>query len=388
MKLSRLTALLCVLLLGLSAMQAAFAAKEEEPAMYTFIPNWENVKPLGRTHPLADSLWLAFSGTGAEFTFHGSRCEVTIAGDNNAAKPNDEGNKVRIAIEVDGVRVVDDMIDQKEKTYTVLDEAEARDVVVRIVKLSETAMSTCGVKAIRVDSAQGIRPTARKARKIEFIGDSITCGYGVDDEVAEHHFSTATEDATRAYAYRTAEKLDADYSLVSISGYGIISGYTATGESKVANQIIPTFYEKLGFSYGTYNRKIVAGVKWDFSAFVPDLIVVNLGTNDDSYTLDHADRREEYRAAYVEFLKVIRRNNPDAKILCTLGVMGDRLYPMVAQAVADYTAETGDTNIASMKFDVQKASDGYVADWHPTAVTHEKAAEKLAEEIRGLMGWE
>ena len=384
MKMIRLLVLLaCALLLAVPAC----AENEEEPAMYTVTPNWENVKTLGRTHQLPDSLWMCFSGSGAEFTFHGARCEVTIAGDNKAY-PGDRDNLVRIGIYVDGVRVVDEMIDAKEKTFTVLDAAEARDVTVRIVKLSETAMSTCGVKEIRVDDPEGIRPTPVKSRKIEFIGDSITCGYGVDDEVAEHHFSTTTEDATRAYAYRTAQLLDADYSLVSISGYGIISGYTATGEEKVTAQQLPKFYEKLGFSYNTYQKKIAATLKWDFDAFRPDLIVINLGTNDDSYTLDNPERREEYRAAYVEFLKVVRRNNPDARILCTLGVMGDRLYPMVYRAVADYKAETGDTNISAMKFDVQKASDGYVADWHPTAVTHEKAAAKLTAEIRKLMGWE
>lgn len=384
MKMIRLLVLLaCALLLAVPAC----AENEEEPAMYTVTPNWENVKPLGRTHQLPDSLWMCFSGSGAEFTFHGARCEVTIAGDNKAY-PGDRDNLVRIGIYVDGVRVVDEMIDAKEKTFTVLAAEEARDVTVRIVKLSETAMSTCGVKEIRVDDPEGIRPTPVKSRKIEFIGDSITCGYGVDDEVAEHHFSTTTEDATRAYAYRTAQLLDADYSLVSISGYGIISGYTATGEEKVTAQQLPKFYEKLGFSYNTYQKKIAATVKWDFDAFRPDLIVINLGTNDDSYTLDNPERREEYRAAYVEFLKVVRRNNPDARILCTLGVMGDRLYPMVYRAVADYKAETGDTNISAMKFDVQKASDGYVADWHPTAVTHEKAAAKLTAEIRKLMGWE
>ncbi|MGN0794507.1 MAG: GDSL-type esterase/lipase family protein [Aristaeellaceae bacterium] len=382
MKPIRMLALLaCALLL------TAPAICEEEVTMYTVTPNWDNVKPLGRTRPLEDSLWLAFSGTGAEFTFHGARCEVAIAGDSNAARTNDEGNKVRIAIYVDGERVVDDLIDAKEKTYTVLDAPEARDAVVRIVKLSETAMSTCGIRSVSVDDPAGIRPTAAKNRRIEFIGDSITCGYGVDDEVPENHFVTGTEDVTRAYAYRTAEMLDADYSMVSISGYGIISGYTATGEAKVTAQLIPTYYGKLGFSYGTYQRRIVAAQTWDFSAWVPDLIVINLGTNDDSYTLNEPARQEEYRAAYVDFLKAVRRNNPDAKLLCTLGIMGDRLYPMVAQAAADYAAETGDMNIATMRFDVQLASDGYVADWHPTAVTHEKAATKLAETIRALMGW-
>ena len=263
------------LLITLGAAWAEPITNEEEITMNTFTPTWENVKPLGRTHQLKDSLWLCFSGSGAEFTFHGSRCEVTIAGDINAY-PSKRDELVRIAIYVDGVRVVDDMIDAKEKTYTVMAEETARDAVVRIVKLSETAMSTCGVKAISVDDSAGIRPTPAKARKIEFIGDSITCGYGVDDEVAEHHFSTTTEDVTRAYAYRTAEMLDADYSMVSISGYGVISGYTATGEEKVTAQQLPKFYEKLGFSYGTYQKKIAAATKWDFSAYEPDVIVINL----------------------------------------------------------------------------------------------------------------
>ena len=29
------------------------------------IPNWQNIKPLGRTWPLEDGLWLAFSASGA-----------------------------------------------------------------------------------------------------------------------------------------------------------------------------------------------------------------------------------------------------------------------------------------------------------------------------------
>lgn len=353
--------------------------------MHTIIPNWQNIKPLGRTWPLADSLWLAFSASGAEFAFTGTRCEVTIAGDNRAADEAQRDNRARIAIYVDGKRVVDDMIDAAEKTYTAVQAEAAAEHIVRIVKLSETAMSTCGIKAIAADG--DIRPTAKKAHFVEFVGDSITCGYGMDDEVAEHHFVTATEDATGAYAYKTAQALDADYSLVSISGYGIISGYTATAEEPVTAQLIPTYYEKLGFSYGEYGGETPENISWDFAHRQPDLIVVNLGTNDDSYCLDHADRQQHYCDEYVKFLKVIRRNNPGAKLLCTLGIMGDRLYPFVEKAAAAYTAETGDANIACMPFTPQLEEDGRTADYHPTARTHDKAAAKITAEIRRIMGW-
>lgn len=90
MKMIRLLVLLaCALLLAV----LACAENEEEPAMYTVTPNWENVKPLGRTHQLPDSLWMCFSGSGAEFTFHGARCEVTIAGDNKAYPGDREDRK-------------------------------------------------------------------------------------------------------------------------------------------------------------------------------------------------------------------------------------------------------------------------------------------------------
>lgn len=354
-----------------------------ETAMNTITPTWDNVKPLGRTLPTEDSLWLCFSGTGAEFTATCTRLAVTMKADSSYADP---ASRTRLAMEVNGQRLVDDMLDAAEKTYDLWQSDAPETITVRIIKLSETAMSTCGVKAVITDAAS-IQPTAKKAHSIEFIGDSITCGYGADDQVAEHSFATGTENVTAAYAYKTAQALDADYSMVSISGYGIISGYTATEGIKSAEQLIPTYYEKLGFSYGTYEGKTPADVAWDFSAYTPELIVINLGTNDDSYTGADPERQEDYRASYTQFLKVVRRNNPQATILCTLGIMGDRLYPQVKNAVNAYTVETGDSNIACLKFDVQNPADGYAADWHPSQLTHDKAAHKLVQRIQQLMGW-
>ncbi|MNC31376.1 Endoglucanase E precursor [compost metagenome] len=128
-------------------------------------------------------------------------------------------------------------------------------------------------------------------------------------------------------------------------------------------------------------------VPWDFNKLVPDLIVINLGTNDDSYTKEDTGKQAEYAQEYVEFLKMVRRNNPHAPILCTLGIMGDRLYPYVEQAVSVYSRETGDSNITAMKFDEQLSADGYAADFHPSQATHRKAAHQLTAQIRELLKW-
>ncbi len=345
--------------------------------------NIENVRLIGRVMPLEDTLWMALSGTGVEFSVTGKTARVTfVADDTWSGVPE---NRARVAVYVDGKRVTDMLLSEPETVVTAFDSDSAETHIVRVIKLSEAAMSTCGISGITVDGE--IRPTERKEKLIEFVGDSITCGYGVDDEDRDHHFATGTEDVTRAYAYKTANALDAEYSMVSFSGYGIVSGYTATGE-KSGNQLVPDYYEKLGFSYGTYKGEYKPQeIAWGFTRRQPDLIVINLGTNDMSYVLDHEDRREEYITGYLSFLKTVRRNNPDARILCVLGIMGEALCPAVEETVRCYKKETGDERISYMGFSDQLPEDGYVADWHPTEITHTKAAEKLAAEIKRIMQW-
>ncbi len=345
----------------------------------------DNVKLLGRTYFDGETgkLYCALSGTGVEFTFTGTRCSITVAGDNNSLSAAMADNHARIGIYVDGERVIDDMVDSKEEVYEVFQSDEPKKVTVSLVKLSESPMSTIAVSNISVTGTP-IKPVPYKDKFIEFIGDSITCGYGADDPDKNHKFSTKTEDVTKAFAYKTAQALDVDYSMVSFSGYGIISGYS-DGTEKVPEQSLPQYYTKLGYSWSANGSFKPSEIEWDFGKRQPDIIVINLGTNDDSYTLDHKERQEEFSAAYTEFLKTVRANNPGAKIVCAFGVMTDRLFDYVQLAVDNYTAETGDSNISTLKFDVQQAADGYSADWHPSIKTHDKAAAKLTEYLKTLL---
>lgn len=350
----------------------------------TYMPDEEYVKVLGRADFTENTLWMVHSGSGAEFTFTGTEATVTMQCDSTIMGSRD--NQARIAIFVNDECVVDEMIDKMDETFTVFESETPQECTIRIVKLSEAAMSTVGIKTLEVECMGDIQPTPGKEHLIEFIGDSITCGYGVEDEDKNHHFSTKTENVMKTYAYKTAEALDADYSMVSFSGYGIVSGSSGDGQ-KHPEQVLSLYYEKLGFSYGAYVGKYAADVAWDFNKRQPDLIVINLGTNDETYTKTDAAKRDEYVAGYVEFLKMVRKNNPDATILCTLGIMGDGLYPSLEKAVEQYSTESGDTNVHTMKFDVQSPADGLAADWHPTEATHTKAADKLAAEIKEVMGW-
>lgn len=355
---------------------------EEMAATFAFRPSEENVKLIGRTAVNDGILWLALSASGIEFTYNGTGFEMNVIGDSMVSQGKDK--QARFAVYVDGERIADEQVTEAEKLYQFTTSEEDKPTTVKILKLSEAAESTMGLSKITVTGTD-VKPTAEKDLKIEFIGDSITCGYGVDDEVKEHHFSTSTEDATKAWAFKAAQKLDADYSLVSYSGHGIISGYSGDG-NKVSSQLVPKIYSQFAKSYGNYNGVFnVSSVKWDFSKFQPDFVVINLGTNDASYCGADKEKAADYTAQYVEFLKTIREKNPDAHIICALGVMGDSLYKALEAAVETYTTETGDTKVSPLHLTPQNGSTGYAADWHPTEATHEIASDELVAEIQRIM---
>ena len=354
-----------------------------------YVANEKNVRTLGRTYFENDILWAIYSSSGVEFNIKAKRLDVAIKGDSYAKVSSAKGqtNLARMVVFVNGERKLDELILKQDQTFTVFDQKDEIEGVVQIIKISEVSSSVAGIKSISVDKKGKIWPTEAKTRRIEFIGDSITCGYGIDDENRNHHFSTATEDNTKTYAYKTAAALKADYSMVSISGWGIISGYTSNPNQKSSGQLIPKYYDKLGFCYNTFDGKIAQEIDWDFNKFKSDVVVINLGTNDSSYCGSSSNKRLEFRQGYKDFIKLVREKNPEAHILCVLGLMGSDLFGEINAAVNEIKTETNDKKVSALRLNNQRESDGIAADWHPTERTNKKAATTVILEIKKLMGW-
>lgn len=375
---------------AVSAMPSTEPSEEPKPdgmKSASHFATEENVKVLGRTYMSAASeRWLANTASGIEFTFNGNEGSVEILGD-SLATGGSLANKARFAIYVNDKLLVDDMVEDTSKTYD-FNLSGSGLVTVKIIKLSESASATVGIGKITVTSEGGkIKPTPAKKHRIEFIGDSITCGYGIDDENINGGFKNSTEDGSKTYAYKTAQNLDADYSIVSVSGIGVVSNYTSAGVKNDEN-VMPKYYDKIAYSWSAFGDwTSPAKTDWDFTKFQPEAVVINLGTNDSSYVAHDATREAEFVDAYVAFIKQIREKNPDATIFCTLGIMGADLYPQIEQAVAKYTTQTGDKNVTSMQFDSQQMSDGICVDWHPSEKTNTKAAAKLSAYMKEVMGW-
>ena len=91
-------------------------------------------------------------------------------------------------------------------------------------------------------------------RKIEFIGNSITCGYGNEGLKKEEHFDYATENHYYSYASITARNLDAQHWVVARSGIGAYRNYNGprTGNPE-SNMLVQ--YEYIGYAWKPELRK-------------------------------------------------------------------------------------------------------------------------------------
>lgn len=372
----------------------------------------DRIKKIGRTHYEDGVLWCGFSGSGIKFLTDAPKLSIEFVGDSSASGEKTEG-PARVAVYIDGKRNADFLMEQDRKLMhferdrlcldcegtPMLNEDGTLMVndglyEVQVIKLSESAMSMIGIGSVTIEgeSENGICLPDDGDMKLEFVGDSITCGYGVDVCDPLIGFTTGTEDVTKGYAYQAAQLLGADYSMVCLSGYGIISGYT-DDDKKREDQLIPTYYEKTGFSYAKIRDGKTSGnggtkiqdIDWDFSAYVPDAVVINLGTNDNSYCKNYEDRLTEFRDEYKHFLKTVRSKNENACILCVLGLMPVNNTADVKKAVDEYIAETGDTKVYFMEIESQKPEEGLAADYHPAFTSHLRAAKTVAERLRSIL---
>ncbi len=358
-----------------------------------FIADKANVKLLGRRLFDNQVLWLTSSAAAVEFFVDATRLSFNLVGDSSARRGEDGSpmpNCVRFSIYIDDRLFLTDCMDMAEKEVLIFDNSNSsnpdkkRKAKITFIKLTEAHQSYIGIKNIQTDSEGKIKATPPKKLRMEFIGDSVTCGYGIDCKSADEDFSTLTEDATKTYAFLTAKALDADYSFCSYSTFGLYSGFTSDPKNINSTFTLPNFYEKITFSW---NTKKYGDLLWDFSNYRPNLIVINLGTNDSSYCIDD-ERKEKFVSSSVDFLKYLRGLYPDAYFILAYGLMkmGQSMISSVEKSCREYKLSSGDTRIYFCKLNTQSEEEGQGSGGHPNSVSHQRAAEELTNFIRENLG--
>ena len=335
-----------------------------------------------------------YSASGFCFVMKGRRAEAVILSDadswNEANKgvlgifvTEGEDTSIQAIPEEPTFRVT---LRERETRITLFESDVEKTVCVRVMKFSEAAFGYAGLKALEIDGElQVVEPVettgANHPLKIEFIGDSITCGYGIEGVWEKDTFTTQQERPDKAYAFLTAKALGAQVQLCSWSGIGLISNYV---DPETVNLPDTHWLMQANWPYTDKWLSLRLGLEpevWDSSRYEPDVVVIHLGTNDLSWVRGLEERRLEYVAQLRQLIEAVHRRSPKAKIVCCLGLMGEALNDSVREAVELFKKDFPKSCAEFLPFTQQLESDGIAADWHPSAVTHKKAAEKLTSLI-------
>lgn len=227
------------------------------------------------------------------------------------------------------------------------------------------------------------------SRKIEFIGNSITCGYGNEGLKKEEGFDYATENHYYSYSSITARNLEAQHWVVARSGIGAYRNYDGPKTGNPESHM-PVQYEFTGYAWKPELRQQPTFLreKWDFSRYQPDVVCINLGTNDLSTNNYDATLLKK---GYQKLLKMVRQHNPQAKIVFLTGTMLYNQELQLAKQLLDEVAaeakKAGDKEV--YRFDMPHIDgEAFLGnDWHPNIYQDEKMAGELTAYLRKLMNW-
>ncbi len=342
----------------------------------TYSPNELDLRISGRCVEKDNTLYLCHSASYVEFELEGKYLAVELASEGGGA---DFQAWITVYINDMEVPYKKFALEAGRKEYLLWENETKEKVLVRLVKSSENQYAYAAVCKLTLDEDAKVTKTETKTKHIQFIGDSITCGFGNEGNAGDP-FLTETENPLKAFAALTAKKLEAEFTLISWSGIGIISSYVDP-DVEVPNTgvLAPMLYPYT--DYSLFARMGWEQEKYDVSKDSLDLIVINLCTNDSSYTRDHEDRKEAFRKEYTNFLEYLQKCYPGTPIVCCAGAMNRLLMSEVCEAAK--SASAPEAPVYYYEFTPGKPEDGEGAVGHPSMVRHENMATELSTWILG-----
>ena len=158
----------------------------------SFLPNEENVKIIGRFYQNKNITWIVHSGSSLEFYIRGNSAEISLVGDSNIY--SDINLRQRFGIYINDKLLLDSLMNDLELNVKLFENEEEKKMKVKIMLLSENKYGGIGIKNINVYTCKNLKiiePVEKKNLSIEFIGDSMTCAYGVEEKDENEHFKTS-----------------------------------------------------------------------------------------------------------------------------------------------------------------------------------------------------
>ena len=301
-----------------------------------------------------------------------------------------DANVPGLFVEIDGetVNYIELPVWYEQQTVKVASGLSAGTHTIQVSKSVDSKNGGLYVYSISYNG--NLETTESKARKIQFIGDSITAGFGVvtasKDPLGIVTDGTYTNKTYSYYSYAnvTADALGADYYSIANGGWYFSSSDTADIENKSITRIYDL--QSMLMDLGTYDAVN--------AAWKPDAVVVNLGTNDATLTDSDGNlviTREQYITDVAAILDQVRAANPNAVIVWAYGAMGTtgnmtegNKADWIQEALTLYNADKSEAMKVTY-IELPAYQDGLWS--HPSVAGQQAIGQALADALADLMGW-
>ena len=346
----------------------------------TLVDLKQSVRFFGRTVPTEDGVFCNWSGSGFTFTFTGTAAQAVFS----SLREIPGENPVYMGVFVDESPYLSARfpITKSGETYTLAERLPYGTHTVRVVRETEIYYGFIAVQSLETDGTAEGKPPLPPFR-LEFIGDSIICGYGNISSVANPEFTTAEENFTDTFAFQCASLLRADYAVVAASGNGFAHHYGCE-----TGNLIPELYDYTDKLFA--DAKGIAPQKWDFSRDACNAVIIKLGPNDSQFCFGAdlpeeerkaellAERKADFVLAAQDFFKKILRYRPHTPIILIFEE-DMRLKPELCLAAKAFP------EIHCLEILPKREYEGVGANGHYSRFTHARVAGLLTEKLRSLL---
>jgi len=356
--------LFCLLLLILSS-NLYVSALNKSGDLKLFNGDDPHVQYTGRIslkNPLVPRIWAP--GVYIKAKFKGSKFELLISDE----VPGDNNHNY-LEIVIDGKNPYRIKLKDKTNVISVPDGLSDIEHTILICKDTESNIGYIDVVGFRCEALLPL--PAKPKRQIEYFGDSITSGTGMDLSVipCDKGQWYDQHNAYMSYGARTSRNLDAQWQLTSLAGIGLIHSCCNMDVG------MPQVYDKVFLRADS--------IKWDFKTYHPDVVTICLGQNDGPQ-----QDSTKFCTAYVNLVKALRQHYPKADIICLTSPMGDKTLTAVLKryitAITNNLNASGDKKVTKYFFSRQYHNG---CGGHPDMAEHELIANELTAYIKQLKGW-
>lgn len=356
-----------------------------------FSPLDSNITIHGRTL-LTEPLPLFWTASGVEFYTDAS----TLAFD---FETNFQTREPWIRIEVDGASVLRMPLSKgKQRIFIWREMFSGTKHHVRLFKetqpMQRDSLSLLCLCSIVCNG--GIYPISPRPYRLEFIGDSISSGEGLAGSPRTKDGISMVFSTYNHYALQTANSLNADFRILSQSGWGLLAGW-----DNDRSKTMPPHYEKIcSLIPGDEAASLGAQSMYNFSSWKPDIIIIHLGYNDgfalnepafsDGFQLSKtadglpdAHTSSLFLQTGVSFLQCLRHNNPSAQLVWTYGMFGKNMERCIQETIDQYKKVSGD-NVLYVPLPETPPSQ-IASNNHPGSKAHTIVAQYLSAALKPLL---